>query len=664
MKNLLLITFILLSIPYVTVAQERKTAVEILQEVTRRKAQVRVNTEMDSYPPDPSAHAFALAENGDVSLQFFRGRSLRLIYYYSTTIKILDEQGFKNATVEIPFYGEETVFAINGSTTYKDADGHYKTQGITGDMIYKIKQNRYQNVIKFALPALKPGCVIEYKYAIASPYFDNFHPWHFEGDIPKVHSEFQMSIPAFLTYNVALRGALNPSKNVTNINPKAYHINGEEYDVKYTKVGMDNVPAFIPEDYMTAPKNFTSALYFELSQFTSIVTGGVYNIANKWDDVDKRLRKDDYFGDQIKKKTLLKSAIKPLIEGKTDTLERAKVAFAYIQKNIKWNGIYSTGSEDIRKALDKHTGDVGDINLALVSALNATGLVAEVVLISTRDHGIINKLYPVITDFDYVIAKVTIGNKVYFLDATDPLLGFGMLPLRSLNDQGRVVSFDKPSYWIDITTQQTANRTVLLNLNFQESGKLKGTFTLYSKSYAAYSDRKAIKNFNTFDEYVEHLDELTPKLKILKSNVSNLDSLDLPLTITLDVEINAVDATDNNRLSFNPYLFDRITVNPFKLDKRIYPVDWAMPSDTKFVLQMQLPEGYTIESPPEDYSVALPNQGGSFITKYIPGTNSFTFSHIISLKKSVYLTEEYPPLKELYNKIILSEKNEMVFKKK
>ncbi len=38
------------------------------------------------------------------------------------------------------------------------------------------------------------------------------------------------------------------------------------------------------------------------------------------------------------------------------------------------------------------------------------------------------------------------------MDATDPLLSFGMLPMRCLNDQGRVMSLISLSYWIDIAT--------------------------------------------------------------------------------------------------------------------------------------------------------------------------------------------------------------------
>ena len=42
-------------------------------------------------------------------------------------------------------------------------------------------------------------------------------------------------------------------------------------------------------------------------------------------------------------------------------------------------------------------------------------------------------------------------------------------------------------------------------VELKENGKLKGTITRYSSGYSAYLKRKAIKKFNTVDEYVEDL---------------------------------------------------------------------------------------------------------------------------------------------------------------
>ena len=121
---------------------------------------------------------------------------------------------------------------------------------------------------------------------------------------------------------------------------------------------------------------------------------------------------------------------------------------------------------------------------------------------------------------------------------------------------------------------------------------------------------------------------------------------------------------NSSKLAFNPFFLDRIDTNPFKLADRSFPIDMGMPSDSRFVLTMHLPSQYTIESPPQPLSVSLPDNGGKFLTSYEPGDNSFTFSDVVQFNKSVYSAQEYPYLKDIYNRMIQFEKAEMVFKKK
>jgi hypothetical protein len=118
-------------------------------------------------------------------------------------------------------------------------------------------------------------------------------------------------------------------------------------------------------------------------------------------------------------------------------------------------------------------------------------------------------------------------------------------------------------------------------------------------------------------------------------------------------------------LSFNPFFLDRMTTNPYKLTERSYPVDRGMPGDYRTTLLMHLPAQYVVDNPPKALGIALPNNGGRFLTDFqASDDNTFTFSHIIQLNKSIYSSQEYPYLKELFNNIIQSEKAEMVFKKK
>lgn len=628
----------------------------------------QADMDMSSYSKDTTAHAVVLREYGKTWIS--SADHIPLEHDYHVQIKIFDNKGFSYGDVVIPVQkGDndsfEEVSEIKGIVFYKDETGAVRQAELDPKKVFRENKSKHRDWIKFALPNVRNGCIVEYSYHLESPYRYNFRNWEFQWDIPKVHSEYEAHIPAIYNYNIALRGPLKLSNTKAEVERECFSYYGTKADCSDLVYSMDNIPAFVEEDYMTSRNNFVSAMYFELQDWTDLQNGVKHKVTKEWADIDQDLKHEEWFGTQLKRKELMKDRIQSVIAGKTDDLTKAKAVYEFIQKNFKWNKIYDIGSVDgIRKAFDNHTGNVADINLTLITALNAAGINTDAVLLSTRENGVINKLFPVISDFNYVIGKTEINGQTFMLDATDPLLSFGMLPLKCINDQGRVISLTKASYWIDMVAPVKKQETMAMDLTLQENGKLKGTVTSYSIGYRAYEKRKAIKKFNSIDEYVEDLDEKMPKIKILKSEIDDLDSLDRPLTEKYEVEIDAFNGTDKTKYSFNPYIFNRITTNPFKLAERTYPVDWGMPAEARFILTVHLPDQFKIEAAPQDIGVAIPNNGGRFITNFASDGNVFTFSNVTQFSKSVYSSGEYPYLKELYNKIIQAEKSEIVFSKK
>ncbi len=657
MQKLLLVTLLFIGIQQFANAQDFEKSV------------TSEDLNLKNYAKDTSVHALFLNEFGSSRIDVVGDDNVRLIFNYHARVKIFDARGLTQGTIEIPIHHNdevtEEVDDIVGTTYYKDDDGLMRSAPLDVKKVYTVKDYKYRSTVKFALPGLRPGCVIDFSYKITSPYLSEFRNWDFQDEIPKLHSKYEVHIPAFWVFNASMRGPLKLSDSKSELERECFTSHGAKCDCSHITYEMKDIPAFVSEDYMTSPKNFVSAIYFDEVEWTNPYTGVKTVVSKTWKDIEYQLKNDEFFGSQFKRKELMKDRITTVIAGKTDSLEKAKAVFAYLQKWFKWNDITTIYSpEGIKKAYEAHTGTIGDINLALAAALRAADINTELVVLSTRNNGAINMLYPVINDFDYVIVKVNIGGKSYLLDATDPLLSFGLLPLKCLNDKGRVISLDKPSYWIELSGLQKEAVTRTLDLTLLENGKLKGNIVNYYTGYDAYEKRKAIKKFNSVDEYVENLDEKLPKVKILKSNISNVDSLDLPIGESFEVEVDAFDNLNHNKLVFNPFFWGKVTTNPFKLAERDYPVDWGMPSDERLVLTMHLPNGYVVENPPQVAAFKMPNGGGMYAATFDNVENTFTFSNIIRFAKPIYTSEEYPYLKELYNKIILTEKADMVFVKK
>jgi len=226
------------------------------------------------------------------------------------------------------------------------------------------------------------------------------------------------------------------------------------------------------------------------------------------------------------------------------------------------------------------------------------------------------------------------------------------------------MSADKPSYWIDLVASQKKSTTYSFDLTLQMDGKLTGTMTIFSQGYAAVDRRRAMKKFNSVDEFIDDFDNKLKRIKILKSDVTNLDSLDKPLAENYTIEINAFGALKGSRLTLNPMIVARLTENPFKLPERTYPIDWGASSDEKVIMTLHVPDGYSIEAVPENDALALPLDGGRFLVSYNKTDDGLMFSNAVQLSRPIYSPSEYPYLKEMFNKIIQAETADVIIKKK
>lgn len=531
------------------------------------------------------------------------------------------------------------------------------------------ERNKFVSVKKFAIPNVRVGSIIEFTYSIDSPFIFNFRPWEFQSDIPKVQSEYWASLPGVYVYNVTLRGFLKLSKNESQLikgclgSGTDFRSGGFSADCSLMKLGMKDIPAFVEEDYMTARKNFLASVQFELSEVRH-PDGRIDKVTKEWKDADQELRQDSRFGVQLKKGKDIGQEVEKVIAGENDDLMRARKVYDFIKGWYVWNDTYGKYSEfGIKKAFSERRGNVGDINLSLVAALRFAGLEADPVILSTRSNGAVVELHPVLSEFNYVVARVAVDDKVYLADATEKYYPFGLLPERCLNGKGRVMA-ERGSYWMDLTPADARKTTSALTLRLDESGVIRGTLHTTFGGYDAVSQREKLGAAQSQEAYVKDLKETLNGIEITGYHFENTGDFDMPLVRTLDIELRAFDGSETTHFLFNPFFLEKWLENPFKSRERLYPVDFGAPLERVSVFNLEFPEGFEVASLPASVALALPQAGGRFLFEAKNSDSRLTVTHLLSIRKTVYSSTEYHYLKELFNRILQVQNGELVFKKK
>ncbi|MCL7754190.1 DUF3858 domain-containing protein [Polaribacter sp. Z022] len=613
---------------------------------------------MTVYDKDSTATAVVLYEHANRYPDKANNEIPRTDYYYR--IKILDKASFDLANIVIGIYKDQRVKDISAKTYNLTDLGTMDISTVLEKDIFSITENKNWKSKKFTLPNIKKGSVIEYKYSITSPYL-SIDDWVFQSDIPKIKSELDVSILGNYQYNVKKIGYLKLDKNEPSVDKKCVYVpgigNGACAVYSY---GMYNIPAFKEEDYMLSKKNYMSRISFDLKSRTSY-RGEVKNYTTTWKQADKSL-KESFFNNQTSKKSFFKKSIPEAILLTENKLEKAKKIFSFIQNHYSWNGKFWTNEDaKIKQAFQEKTGDIGEINLSLYNSLKAANLDANLVVLSTRNNGIPTKIFPVIYDYNYVIVKTVIDDKEYFLDATDKFLPFGELPVRTLNGEAREINFKEKSTWVLLKPKYKSLVNVVAKLNLTQEGVFEGNLIINKSGYFASNQRKKISS-RSEDDYLEDFEAKNIDVEVEDYNVKNLTNLDKTLNELFKIRIEMNEEL-GNKIRINPFIFDRVSNNPFKLKERNYPVDFAYSRYKNYYLNLEIPDNYKIVSLPKKKAISLPNKGGKFTLNIVQRNNIINISSRIHISKSIFSSEDYFALKEFYKQIILSEKGDIILEK-
>ncbi len=617
--------------------------------------------ETNVFSADTTANALVIYEEGN---SYVDKNEYDLRTELKHKIKILKREGFDKANVAIYLYNNDkrkeqikNIFAA----TYNLEAGKIKITKLDAKNIFTEKYNENYTVVKFTLPNIKEGSVITYSYTKTSPFMFNYYGWKFQDDIPKLYSDYRASIPANWDYNIKLVGYKPLDINTSEVEKNCLEgARGASAGCSLMHYAMKDIPAFKEENYMTSKSNYLARIDYELKTFQGF-DGVINHYTKTWETVDDELRKEPNIGRQLGKSLKLEDFLDASIISETNALKKAESIYWFVQDNYTWNEEFNIFKDvSIKDIINNKSGNVSAINILLHNLLLEAGIDVKPVLLSTRNSGFATKIFPVISDFNYLIVQATINGKPYLLDATDKYLSFGDLPFRCLNGYGRILDFKKGSEWIDIAANNLSTKLCKVELNLSDSGNITGKVTDQSTGYHALNSKK--KYFPNKESYVDQLQNNFPHIEITNHIVDNEDKKSPNFVETYDVTYE--DNLIADKIYLNPFLFKFFNENPFKLQERTYPIDFGYKDVYFYSMKLNFGETFSIIEAPKDYVISLPNNSGQLLFTSTIQNNSVIVSLKFNFKETIYGPEFYPYLKEFMNKIVDIQTNSLILLQK
>jgi len=610
---------------------------------------------MKTYPPDESAEAVVIYENGTSYFRpnYYSG-NFDLCMEKSIKIKILKQSGIKYGEFEIPYYTGSKIEEISGleGITYNYDNNAFTKSALDSKNVYDEKINDKWRSKKFAMPDVREGSIVEVKYLIISPYIFNMREWKFQKEIPVVASHFTLRATPYYGYTYIVNGITKFDEySAEPLNDEILFGNLKYREMKY-QFGMKNLPAFRDEEFITSEKDYIIGMNFELSKI-NYPRGGSRTIMSTWPEISDAYLKGDNFGKYINSAEKEAKKILPdlNLSGKTQ-VEQLKIIAEYVKKNYNWNGI-TTGyaSAKIFDFLKQKTGGSGDINLFLIGMLKAAGMDVFPLLLSTRDNGAINTKYPFSSFFNYVIAGVNINNQTVFVDATELMLPYNKLPERCVNVNALTVK-PKSDKWIGITQPDIALTEKTLDISINENA---GFLTANVTVAASASDGYMFRKF--FSGKPDNLVKYLVSRKIVPQNLRIYNYRDLEKPFTFSYTSNKEIEKSFDKLFIAPFQDLAPSENIFKQTTRTLPVDLINFQAGSYNSTIRIPDGYKISQIPQAYENDGPYIKISY--KVDLSDDRIEISGDYLFKKIIYEAREYQALKVTFDKVI-SLLNEMI----
>lgn len=627
---------------------------------------------METYAEDSTANAVVLYKTGVVYYDFVGG-SFKVVYEMEHKVKILTTDGVGEADVILPLYNDKT------QNNYKDAlskleanaynleDGKIVKTKMSKDYVFDERVSPYWKQVKFSIPGVKAGTVIEYKYKIVSDRYHTIFDWEIQESIPVHFSKYEVTIPNYFHILCEMKG-YEPIKGEETVENRLFLLNfgglqSEQVNAPCKKYIFETgvIPALKDEYGVWCLEDFETKVRFDFKGYQ--FPGAAYkSYSRTWDDIDQTLVESDW-SNTLNMRNPFKEEMKALPLDGMSNKEKVVAVFDLLRSKMRWSNKYAFYAEHVKQAVKEGTGSNSEMNFVLLSMLKDAGVQAYPIVMSTRSRGRLPMTYPSLNKLNtFIVGARDTDSTMVYLDGSILYGSLNDLPPELMVDRARIFNpKQRGDKWVDLTAVGRNVVRLSANVSLDSEGVIRGKRQIsLTGVYAANYKR----NYLQAKDSAEFVDNLQRDIDVTISSYSSQGAEKHSNNVRETFEFTKNCMSTGDHIYLTPMIFKHIDENRFTSEERKLPVEFAYPYEFRLNSNIMIPEGYEVEEMPEP--IRLSNDDGSLNCLYTISQmgNVLTVNYQMQMKRILFSQMEYDVLKFFWEKMVEKNNEQVILRKK
>jgi transglutaminase-like putative cysteine protease len=541
---------------------------------------------------DPAADAEAMLWEISVADAAANNQYPYTVYNHYLRIKIFNDRGVKKfGTVDIEYSGKQNVSDLSARTIQPDGSIQELTRSAVFDRVIEKRNGRKLHARSFALPGVKPGSIIEYRWREShDDELANYVRLPAQRDIPVEHLVYRLKplVNPYFPYKMRFI-------------PFNLKLPPFQYDAAgYAISTVDNLPAFKQEE--DAPPD---------SQISSWVL--IYYDVDRKDNPDKFWKAEgkNLYGRYkplIKVNDDVKDLAAKITAGSATPEEKLNRLYNYCQNKLKDLRDDDVTEADREKAKEnRNTADTlkrgiatpMDIQLAFAALALGSGYEARVAYLPDRGSFLFDKSLMSTYFLPAIDIAVKVNDHWRLYDVTSRYLKPGEVRWQEEGVEA-LITDDKNPVWISIPlndpTAAQFKRTGVVHLD--PKGNLEGDLHEVLTGHAA-DDWRLVNQKRSPQEREKQardsIEQRLPGAEIKAIKVSDPENLSEPVTIEYHVKVQSYATRTGKRLFLIPAFFEFNLPARYTESGRTYDIRWRYPWSEVDDVSIELPPGFELD---------------------------------------------------------------------